>query len=132
MNERMNDLSYDITTKVLIVVCGSFCAGTAAPRLLPSEVDKNLIRSQNDLQSPSWFGISNGLKGVNEILKLTLPKSAAITALSSLLAVGGASLKSNNRAGQVPRGLAPGAQIIIPGFRQDFLDNAWFLVSTKG
>ena len=43
----MNDLSYDITTKVLIVVWDSFCAGKAAPRLLPSEADKILSKIQN-------------------------------------------------------------------------------------
>ena len=31
MNEWINDLSYDITTKALTVVCDSFCVGKAAP-----------------------------------------------------------------------------------------------------
>lgn len=61
----MNDPSCGTTTKVLIMVCGSFCVEKAAP------TPYTLVRwteasshCRNILNSRLWFGTSDGLKGL--------------------------------------------------------------------
>lgn len=76
----MNDLSCDTTPKVLIVASNSLCVGIVAPAT-PGEVDKDLITTQNQPNPQLWFGNPSGLKGLYEILKISLKKSAVITTL---------------------------------------------------
>lgn len=76
----MNDLSWDATPKVLIVVSTSLCVGIVAPPT-PGEVDKDLIAMQDQPNPQPWFGNPNGLRGLYEILKISLKKSAVMTTL---------------------------------------------------